>query len=92
LTLKHLARLHAADLDVVEGDVEDAGRLDQPVVGHHGHLLARGLGDGGQDRVLVHRQHDERLGTLGHQALDVAQLLFGRAARVGADVLGAELF
>ncbi len=92
LDLEHAARLHAADLLVVEGDVEHAGLLDQAVVGDDRQALALlGLGQRGQDRVLVHGQDDQHLGALGDQAVDVGDLLLRRAAGVGADVLGAEL-
>ena len=90
--LEHLPRLHAADLDVVERDVEDAWHLDQPIIGDDRNLLADRLVDGGQDRVLVHREHDQRLRALGHQPVDIGELLLGGPARVGTDVLGAEFF
>ena len=80
-----------ADFLVVEGDVVDAGLLDQAVVGDHGDAALLGLGEGGDDRVLVHRQDDQRLRALGHQAVDVGQLLLGRAAGVRAHVRGAAL-
>ena len=35
--LEHLAGLHAADLDVVEGEVQGLGIFDQAVVGDHRH-------------------------------------------------------
>src|SRR5204863_5342701 len=38
-----------------------------------------------------HRQHDECLGALRDEAVDVAELLLGRAAGIGADVRSAGL-
>ncbi|MNV65543.1 hypothetical protein D3C71_1582410 [compost metagenome] len=71
LGLEHGTGLHAADLDVVEGDVEHARGFDQAVVGHDRDLLLRGLIDGGQDSVLVHRQHDQDLGAFGDEGVDI---------------------
>jgi len=50
-----------------------------------------GLGQRGDDRVLVHRQQDQRLRALGDQAVDVGELLLRRAAGVRADIGGAAL-
>ena len=91
LGCQHSACLHAADLLVVERDVGHTGRFYQAVIGDDGNLLLVGLVHGRQNGVFVHRKHDQYLGTLGNQAIDVGQLLLGRTTRVGADVLGARL-
>ena len=77
LDCEHGARGHAADFLVVEGDVENARRFNQAVIGNHRNVLRLGLGQCRNDCVLVHRQDDQRLDTLGDQPVDVGQLLLG---------------
>ena len=48
--------------------------------------LVRRLLDGRQNRLRIHGQDDEDVGAFRDQALDVGELLGGRALRVGRDV------
>jgi hypothetical protein len=89
LRLEHGAGLHPADLDVVEGQVEGARVLDQAVIGDDRNALVGGGLHGGDDRLGVLRQDDQRVDALRDQALDVGQLLGRRGLRVGRDVFGA---
>ncbi len=75
LHLEDLAGLDAADLLVVEGDVEDVLHLDETVVADHRDSLVQRLLDGGPDGVGVLRQHDQRLGAACDQTFDVGELL-----------------
>ena len=83
------ARLQAPDLHVVEGDVEDARRLDQAVVGDHRNPLGPGEGERGMDGVGVLGQEDQDVGAAGDQAFDVRELLLARALGVGGEVARA---
>ena len=51
--LEHGPALHAPDLDVVECQEEDAGVLDEPVVGHDGDALVERGGHRGHDGDVV---------------------------------------
>src|SRR5579859_1314171 len=85
------ARLNAANLAVVEGQVEDAGALDQAVIAHDRNALGLGLGDRRLNGIRVLGEDDERRGAARDQALDVRQLLGRRTLRVGTDIAGAAL-
>src|SRR4029079_1174188 len=91
LGLQDLAGLHAADLGVVEGQVQDLGILDQPVVRDDRDALAGGLGDRRQDRDVVLGQDDDHLGAARDQALDVGGLGLGGRLGVVRDVLPAAI-
>src|SRR3989304_5612511 len=88
---EHLPRLHPADFAVVEGDVEDARRLDETVVADDRDLLGLGFVHGWEDGVLVPGQNDQRVHAAGDEPLDVRDLLLVGALGVGADVARARL-
>ena len=86
------AGLHAPHLDVVEGDVERAGVLDQLVVTDDRHAVVDRIVDRRPDGRRVHGQDQDDVGALVDELLDVRNLFLGRPCSVGLDVLGAGLF
>jgi hypothetical protein len=75
MRLEHGAGLHAAHLDIVEGQVIGAGVLDQAVVGDDRNALIGGGLHGGPDRRGVLRQDDQRVDALRDQAFHVESCL-----------------
>ena len=80
------AGLHAADFDVVEGQIERTGVFDQTVIADNRNTFVSGSCDGRADRLAVLRQNDQCIYALGDQAFHVGQLLGRRRLRVRADV------
>ena len=89
---EHGGGLHPADLDIVEGQIEGARILDQPVIADDGDAFVRRGLDGRADGRAVLGEDDERVGAARDQALDVGQLLGRRTLRVGGDVFGTRRF
>ena len=86
--LQHGTRLHPANLDVVEGQVEGARVFDQPVIGDDRNAgVGSGL-HGGDNRLGVLCQHDQRVDALRHQAFDIGKLLGRGRLRIGRNIGG----
>jgi hypothetical protein len=83
---EHRTCLHAANLDIVEGQVEGAAVLDQTVIGDDRNAFVGSGLNGGNDRLGVLRQNDQRVDALSHQAFNVGKLLGGRGLRVGGNI------
>ena len=64
--------LGLADTDVVEGDVEDARILDEPVIRDDRDACVRGRLEGGTDGLVVLGQQDDDVGALLDEGVDVA--------------------
>ena len=89
---EHGPGLHPANLDIVEGQVEGAAVLDQTVIADHGNALVRRRLNSRADRLCILRQHDQRIGTLSNQALDIRELLGRRRLRISREIGGAGSF
>ena len=74
---------HAADADVVEGDVKHVRALDQAVIGDDWDAFVRRLLHRRQDRLRIHGEDDEHIGALGNKVLNVGQLLGRGGLSVG---------